>query len=88
MKCENCNEIATIFLTEIQEGKQINRDLCKQCATRSAGMSIDGNAPISEVLTKFVLAHCGLQEETDALTKPESEIPADSAGHKTRDNAI
>ena len=49
MKCDNCNEKASIHLTEIREGKQINKALCMQCAIQIGGMTDTTKMPINEV---------------------------------------
>jgi protein-arginine kinase activator protein McsA len=75
MKCDNCNEKASIFLSEIRHGKQINKALCEQCVIQSEGMPDKTRMPINELLTHFVMAHAGLQKETDNVTKPETGTP-------------
>lgn len=67
MKCDNCNKLATVHLTEIRSGKKIEKHLCEQCATQAEGMpAIKGHTPINELLTNFVMAHSGLQKELGA----------------------
>jgi protein arginine kinase activator len=64
MKCDNCNKAATVHLTEIRNGKKIEKHLCEQCAAQSEGMpQVKGHTPINELLTNFVMAHSGLQKE-------------------------
>lgn len=64
MKCDNCNKPATVHLTEITEGKKIEKHLCEQCAAQNdilpAGKS---TLPINELLSNFVMAHSGVQKE-------------------------
>ena len=65
MKCDNCNKPATVHLTEIRNGKKIEKHLCEQCAAQNEGLQVkSGHTPINELLTNFVLAHSGLQKET------------------------
>ena len=68
MKCDNCNKQATVHLTEIRNGKKIEKHLCEQCAAQNEGLAVGpkGHTPINELLTNFVLAHSGLQKETGA----------------------
>ena len=68
MKCDNCNnKTATVHLTEIRNGKKIEKHLCEQCAAQAEGMpAIKGHTPINELLTNFVMAHSGLQKEQGA----------------------
>ncbi|HLL87849.1 MAG TPA: UvrB/UvrC motif-containing protein [Tepidisphaeraceae bacterium] len=64
MKCDNCNKQATVHLTEIKNGKKIEKHLCEQCAAQNEGLPVKSHTPINELLTNFVLAHSGLQKET------------------------
>jgi protein arginine kinase activator len=63
MKCDNCNKPATVHLTEIKNGKKIEKHLCEQCAAQSEGLPVKSHTPINELLTNFVMAHSGLQKE-------------------------
>lgn len=63
-KCDNCNKTATVHLTEIKNGKKIEKHLCQDCAAQSEGLPVkSSHTPINELLTNFVLAHSGLQKE-------------------------
>jgi protein arginine kinase activator len=64
MKCDNCNKIATVHLTEIKGGKKIEKHLCEQCAQQNEGLPVKSHMPINELLTNFVMQHSGLQKET------------------------
>ncbi|MGH7180304.1 MAG: UvrB/UvrC motif-containing protein [Tepidisphaeraceae bacterium] len=64
MNCDNCNKTATIHLTEIKNGKKIEKHLCEQCAAQNEGFPVKSHTPINELLTNFVLAHSGLQKES------------------------
>jgi protein arginine kinase activator len=61
MKCDNCNKPATVHLTEIRNGKKIEKHLCEQCAAQNEGLPIKTHTPINELLTNFVMAHSGGQ---------------------------
>jgi protein arginine kinase activator len=63
MKCDNCNKPATVHLTEIKNGKKIEKHLCEQCAAQSEGLATKSHMPINELLTNFVMAHSGLQNK-------------------------
>ncbi|MFI5382101.1 MAG: UvrB/UvrC motif-containing protein [Tepidisphaerales bacterium] len=64
MKCDNCNKPATVHLTEIRNGKKIEKHLCEQCAAQQEGVAVaKGHTPINELLTNFVMAHSGMQKE-------------------------
>ena len=70
MKCENCNNTATVHLTEIKAGKKIEKHLCETCAAALEGIGQPkGHTPINELLTNFVMATQtgtggGLKEQT------------------------
>lgn len=64
MKCDNCNQPATVHLTEIKNGKKIEKHLCQECAAASEGMPVKSNTPINELLTNFVMQHSSIQKET------------------------
>src|SRR5262245_55790888 len=67
MKCDNCNKPATVHLTEIKNGKKLEKHLCEQCAAQNEGLPVKSHTPINELLTNFVLAHAsGLQKDTAA----------------------
>jgi protein arginine kinase activator len=63
MKCENCNRPATVHLTEIHNGKKIEKHLCENCAAQNEGLPVKSHTPINELLTNFVMAHSGMQKE-------------------------
>jgi protein arginine kinase activator len=63
MKCDKCNKQATVHLTEIKNGKKIEKHLCEQCAAQNEGLPVKSHTPINELLTNFVMAHSGLQKD-------------------------
>jgi protein arginine kinase activator len=65
-KCEICGKLATVHLTEIKSGKKIEKHLCEQCAAKNEGLPIKSHTPINELLTNFVMAHQGVQNELSA----------------------
>jgi protein arginine kinase activator len=66
-KCDNCNQNATVHLTEIKGGKKIEKHLCEQCAAQNEGVPVKAHTPINELLTNFVLQHSGLPREAGAV---------------------
>ena len=68
LKCDNCNKPATVHLTEIRNGKKIEKHLCEQCAAQSEGLPVKSHTPINELLTNFVMAHSGLQKGQQEAT--------------------
>ena len=67
MKCDNCNKQATVHLTEIKNGKKMEKHLCEQCAAQNEGLPVKSHTPINELLTNFVLAHSGLAKEAGTV---------------------
>lgn len=61
MKCDHCDNQATVHLIEIQGGKQIEKHLCELHAVEEGVAVKVQNAPINELLEKFVLKHSGLE---------------------------
>src|SRR5690242_18411375 len=58
MKCENCNNPATVHLMEVKAGKKIEKHLCENCAAQLEGIGgqpAKGHTPINELLTNFVM---------------------------------
>jgi len=53
-KCDRCDKPATVFLTEIINGKKIEKHLCEDCAA-AEGITIKSSIPISQLLEDFIL---------------------------------
>jgi protein arginine kinase activator len=69
MKCENCNNPATVHLTEIKAGKKIEKHLCESCAAALEGIgNAKGHTPINELLTNFVMAQSGTASKEQTHT--------------------
>ncbi len=62
MKCDKCDQPATVHLIEIVNGKKIEKHLCEQHATEDGVAVKMSAAPINELLEKFVLKHSPSQE--------------------------
>lgn len=62
-KCDKCDKPATIYLTEIIDGKKIEKHLCEACAV-SEGITIQPSVSISQLLEEFVL-HTGSGESAN-----------------------
>ena len=77
MKCDQCNKPATVHLTEIRNGKKLEKHLCEQCAAKLEGLQGKGHTPINELLTNFVLAHSGTPREQAAACEQCSMTWAD-----------
>lgn len=71
MQCQMCDKQATVHLTEIVNGTQVERHLCEACA-QNEGITIKTHVPISELLTNLMTA----QQET----RNAKEIHCDQCG--------
>jgi len=68
MKCDRCDKPATVHLIEIVDGKKIEKHLCEQHAAEEGVAVKVTNAPINELLEKFVLKHSGSHEVGEELS--------------------
>lgn len=66
MKCDKCDKPATVHLIEIKDGQKIEKHLCEAHAAEDGVTVKMSQAPINELLEKFVLKHA----ESD---KPEPD---------------
>ena len=62
MKCDKCDKVATVHLTEIVDGEKIEKHLCEECAS-GEGITVKADIPISQLLEDFIL-------QTSASEKP------------------
>ena len=58
MKCDRCDQSATVHLIEIHNGQKIEKHLCEHHAEEE-NVSVKVNPPINELLEKFVTKHTG-----------------------------
>lgn len=65
-KCDNCGRPAPFHLTDIRNGKKIEKHLCEQCAA-AEGLRIESAASMTKVLEEFVLQAVSKQD-ADAST--------------------
>ena len=70
MKCDRCDNQATVHLIEIKEGQKIEKHLCETCAVDEGVAVKVQSAPINELLEKFVLKHSGSSAESDSAASP------------------
>ncbi|MFN4242273.1 MAG: UvrB/UvrC motif-containing protein [Tepidisphaerales bacterium] len=66
MKCERCDNPATVHVTEIRSGKQISIHLCEKCASKGDYQTGNAHTPINELLTQFVMTQSGIPKESTA----------------------
>lgn len=77
MKCDTsgCEREATVHEVTIKGGKKVEKHLCELCA-REHGISVQTHAPISELLTKFVMSQAGGGQEQQGEKSRATACPA------------
>jgi len=55
MKCDQCQNEATVHEVTVHKGKKVEKHLCEQCA-KTEGIAIQSHPPIAEMLSKFVMS--------------------------------
>ncbi|MFG0274326.1 MAG: UvrB/UvrC motif-containing protein [Phycisphaerales bacterium] len=55
MKCDRCQNEATVHEVTVHKGKKVEKHLCEQCA-KTDGIAIQSHPPIAEMLSKFVMS--------------------------------
>ncbi len=64
--CQRCNEApATVHLTDLIQGDKRERHLCSDCAEEEGVVMKSHQAPLNEILQKFVLHKSAAQELAD-----------------------
>ena len=53
--CKQCGKPASVFITEIVDGKKVVKNLCEDCAA-DEGVIAKVNVPISKLLEDFILS--------------------------------
>lgn len=64
-KCEKCGKPATVFLTDITDGKKLEKHLCEDCAG-AEGVTVKSNVPIAQLLEDFILQSSSGAAEPEA----------------------
>lgn len=60
-ECDRCNKPARIHITEIVDGKKVEKHLCQDCAV-SEGITAKSEMPIGQLLEDFILDAAGATE--------------------------
>ncbi len=55
LKCDRCDNKATVHEVTVTNGKKTEKHLCEQCA-RNEGLVVQPSEPMSALLTKFIMA--------------------------------
>ena len=74
MKCDLCDKSATVHLIEIQSGQKIEKHLCEEHAAQEGVAVKTSQAPINELLEKFVLKHAEAERVVVRLHLDESKV--------------
>jgi len=73
MKCDRCDNPASVHLIEVVDGQKVEKHLCEQHAIEDGVQVQATHAPINELLEKFVLKHSGSEQDV-------REISCDNCG--------
>jgi protein arginine kinase activator len=71
MKCDHCDNEATVHEVTVKSGVKIEKHLCESCAS-SQGISVTPSTPINELIKHYVMSH-GL------ASTPPGAAPAQAA---------
>ncbi len=77
MKCDHCDNLATVHLIEIKGGKKIEKHLCEEHAIKEGVAVKVQSAPINDLLEKFVLKHSGPEATDEPLLCPSCDTTYD-----------
>ena len=58
MKCDRCDNEATVHEVNIRAGKKVERHLCEACA-RKEGLAVNANTPLTELLSQYIALQVG-----------------------------
>lgn len=73
MKCDRCDNEATVQEITIRNGVRVETHLCEQCA-RQAGLGPPGPPPLQEILQKYVQA-TGMAHASAVTSKTRANCP-------------
>ncbi len=72
-KCDQCDQPATYHSVKIVKGQKIEEHLCEAHAAQAGLVPKEAQAPINELLTKFVQLHSG-------MAGAQQELACDNCG--------
>jgi protein arginine kinase activator len=74
MICPRCKkQQATVHLTEVIDGKKIEKHLCEQCAVEE-GITVKSHVSLNELLNNFLQSHSAASEEAANTVCPECGV--------------
>ncbi|MEC9372580.1 MAG: hypothetical protein VYC34_02005, partial [Planctomycetota bacterium] len=65
MKCDRCDNEATVHEVSLHKGKKVEKHLCESCA-KEDGIAVQTHVPINALLSKFVKSAGVLGEGEEA----------------------
>lgn len=68
VKCDHCDNDATVHEVTVRNGVKIEKHLCETCAQQH-GLNVQPHIPINELMTKFLVAHGAIPQGTAAAPK-------------------
>lgn len=74
-KCDHCDDEATVHEVVIKNGSKVEKHLCEQHAC-DEGIDVHSQAPIDELITKFVMSHSGREasESSEEMCCPHCSM--------------
>jgi len=75
MKCDRCDNKATVHEVTVTGGKKQEKHLCEQCA-RNEGLVVQPTEPINALLTKFIMAPTLAGKAARPAPTPAAPSPA------------
>lgn len=73
MKCDHCENEATVHEVTVRKGKKVEKHLCEQCAKKD-GIAVQSHTPINALFSKYVLSSAGEEEDEHAAVCPVCEM--------------
>ncbi len=80
MKCDKCDKQAVVHLIEIHDGQKVEKHLCEEHAVAEGVQVKVSNAPINELLEKFVLKHSGEGESSGESPPAATDLVCGDCG--------
>lgn len=75
MKCDRCENEATVHETTRKNGVTVEKHLCEKCASEN-GLASAGENPVHELLQQFAVAHAALMSQSPQAPSRQTACPA------------
>lgn len=66
MKCDHCDNEATVHEVTVEKGKKLEKHLCENCA-QEQGLAVKSHTSINALLTKYVMSSSASQQESTRI---------------------